>query len=219
MFEWCGAAGSDCGIVNVNQSTSGAEIGAGFGGALIASSRIRKILHCELTILALPMWQATKPLGEVENQVVTLGSSTALGRVALSTSADSSAWYVVSQPCSSNPVCMHSSLLVMLFLRVNPGPRHQIRISAGLFWEDVIKLSSACHSLEYCIASMKSSEGCEMETVPLYHSVSHLNSKCSALHHSKLSLPEGSCLAHCSSTDLVIHSTLSFCFFPRSSRE
>ncbi|KAK9900146.1 NAD-aldehyde dehydrogenase [Cystobasidium minutum MCA 4210] len=32
MFEWCGAAGSDCGIVNVNQSTSGAEIGAGFGG-------------------------------------------------------------------------------------------------------------------------------------------------------------------------------------------
>ena len=32
VFQWCGAAGSDCGIVNVNQSTSGAEIGCGFGG-------------------------------------------------------------------------------------------------------------------------------------------------------------------------------------------
>lgn len=32
VFHWLGPAGSDCGIVNVNQSTSGAEIGAGFGG-------------------------------------------------------------------------------------------------------------------------------------------------------------------------------------------
>jgi hypothetical protein len=39
MFEWCGAAGSDCGIVNVNQSTSGAEIGAGFGGILFLSNQ------------------------------------------------------------------------------------------------------------------------------------------------------------------------------------
>uniref|UniRef100_A0AAU7NIE4 aldehyde dehydrogenase (NAD(+)) n=1 Tax=Ustilago esculenta TaxID=185366 RepID=A0AAU7NIE4_9BASI len=30
--EWQGALGSDCGIVNVNVSTSGAEVGAGFGG-------------------------------------------------------------------------------------------------------------------------------------------------------------------------------------------
>lgn len=29
VFHWTGPAGSDCGIVNVNQSTSGAEIGAG----------------------------------------------------------------------------------------------------------------------------------------------------------------------------------------------
>jgi len=31
-FEWLGAAGSDCGIVNVNIGTSGAEIGGAFGG-------------------------------------------------------------------------------------------------------------------------------------------------------------------------------------------
>ncbi|KAL8276544.1 hypothetical protein RQP46_011034 [Phenoliferia psychrophenolica] len=31
-FQWIGPAGSDCGIVNVNGSTSGAEIGAPFGG-------------------------------------------------------------------------------------------------------------------------------------------------------------------------------------------
>lgn len=30
--QWLGAEGSDCGIVNVNVSTSGAEVGAGFGG-------------------------------------------------------------------------------------------------------------------------------------------------------------------------------------------
>ncbi|PWZ03713.1 ALDH-like protein [Testicularia cyperi] len=30
--DWQGALGSDCGIVNVNVSTSGAEVGAGFGG-------------------------------------------------------------------------------------------------------------------------------------------------------------------------------------------
>lgn len=30
--EWLSAEGSDCGIVNVNVSTSGAEVGAGFGG-------------------------------------------------------------------------------------------------------------------------------------------------------------------------------------------
>ncbi len=30
--EWQGALGSDCGIVNVNVSTSGAEVGAAFGG-------------------------------------------------------------------------------------------------------------------------------------------------------------------------------------------
>ena len=32
MFHWIGPAGSDCGIVNVNTSTSGAEIGGAFGG-------------------------------------------------------------------------------------------------------------------------------------------------------------------------------------------
>ena len=31
-FKWLGAAGSDCGIVNVNCGTSGAEIGGAFGG-------------------------------------------------------------------------------------------------------------------------------------------------------------------------------------------
>lgn len=32
IFRWIGPAGSDCGIVSVNQSTSGAEIGGAFGG-------------------------------------------------------------------------------------------------------------------------------------------------------------------------------------------
>ncbi|XP_055339303.1 putative aldehyde dehydrogenase family 7 member A1 homolog [Paramacrobiotus metropolitanus] len=32
MHAWLGAGGSDCGIVNVNTSTSGAEIGGAFGG-------------------------------------------------------------------------------------------------------------------------------------------------------------------------------------------
>jgi len=32
MFEWIGPNGSDCGIVNVNIPTSGAEIGGAFGG-------------------------------------------------------------------------------------------------------------------------------------------------------------------------------------------
>ena len=32
MFHWTGSQGSDCGIVNVNIGTSGAEIGGAFGG-------------------------------------------------------------------------------------------------------------------------------------------------------------------------------------------
>jgi len=32
IFKWIGPAGSDCGIVNVNIPTSGAEIGGAFGG-------------------------------------------------------------------------------------------------------------------------------------------------------------------------------------------
>ncbi|KAL3277218.1 hypothetical protein HHI36_012568 [Cryptolaemus montrouzieri] len=32
IFEWVGPKGSDCGIINVNISTSGAEIGGAFGG-------------------------------------------------------------------------------------------------------------------------------------------------------------------------------------------
>ena len=32
MFKWLGPSGSDCGIVNVNIPTSGAEIGGAFGG-------------------------------------------------------------------------------------------------------------------------------------------------------------------------------------------
>jgi aldehyde dehydrogenase family 7 protein A1 len=32
VFKWTGPAGSDCGIVNVNVGTSGAEIGGAFGG-------------------------------------------------------------------------------------------------------------------------------------------------------------------------------------------
>ena len=31
VFRWLGPAGSDCGIVNVNIPTSGAEIGGAFG--------------------------------------------------------------------------------------------------------------------------------------------------------------------------------------------
>jgi len=31
-MKWTGPEGSDCGIVNVNASTIGAEIGTGFGG-------------------------------------------------------------------------------------------------------------------------------------------------------------------------------------------
>jgi aldehyde dehydrogenase family 7 protein A1 len=32
MFKWVGPTGSDCGIVNTNIGTSGAEIGGAFGG-------------------------------------------------------------------------------------------------------------------------------------------------------------------------------------------
>ena len=32
IFKWTGPAGSDCGIVNVNIPTNGAEIGGAFGG-------------------------------------------------------------------------------------------------------------------------------------------------------------------------------------------
>ena len=32
MYKWLGPAGSDCGIVNTNIGTSGAEIGGAFGG-------------------------------------------------------------------------------------------------------------------------------------------------------------------------------------------
>src|SRR5690606_33104451 len=32
LFKWTGPEGSDCGIVNVNIGTSGAEIGGAFGG-------------------------------------------------------------------------------------------------------------------------------------------------------------------------------------------
>jgi aldehyde dehydrogenase family 7 protein A1 len=32
MGKWLGPEGADCGIVNINVGTSGAEIGAGFGG-------------------------------------------------------------------------------------------------------------------------------------------------------------------------------------------
>ena len=32
VFKWLGPEGSDCGIINVNTSCSGAEIGGAFGG-------------------------------------------------------------------------------------------------------------------------------------------------------------------------------------------
>lgn len=32
MYKWTGPLGSDCGIVNCNIGTSGAEIGGAFGG-------------------------------------------------------------------------------------------------------------------------------------------------------------------------------------------
>lgn len=32
MYKWMGPLGSDCGIVNCNIGTSGAEIGGAFGG-------------------------------------------------------------------------------------------------------------------------------------------------------------------------------------------
>jgi aldehyde dehydrogenase family 7 protein A1 len=35
IFQWTGPSGSDCGIVNVNIGTSGAEIGGAFGGMIL----------------------------------------------------------------------------------------------------------------------------------------------------------------------------------------
>lgn len=32
VFKWIGPNGSDCGLINVNVGTSGAEIGGAFGG-------------------------------------------------------------------------------------------------------------------------------------------------------------------------------------------
>ena len=40
VFKWLGPSGSDCGIVNVNIPTSGAEIGGAFGGEKVSSERI-----------------------------------------------------------------------------------------------------------------------------------------------------------------------------------
>ena len=41
VFKWMGPAGSDCGIVNVNAGTSGAEIGGAFGGGKYEQGRAR----------------------------------------------------------------------------------------------------------------------------------------------------------------------------------
>uniref|UniRef100_A0A7E4VY06 Aldedh domain-containing protein n=2 Tax=Panagrellus redivivus TaxID=6233 RepID=A0A7E4VY06_PANRE len=46
IFKWLGPEGSDCGIVNVNIPTNGAEIGGAFG-ARTSSSRIR-LVRCQV---------------------------------------------------------------------------------------------------------------------------------------------------------------------------
>ena len=38
VFKWLGPGGSDCGIVNVNIPTNGAEIGGAFGGSSFCKS-------------------------------------------------------------------------------------------------------------------------------------------------------------------------------------
>lgn len=45
MGKWLGPEGADCGIVNINVGTSGAEIGAGFGGnkSTVSVSFIRRV--------------------------------------------------------------------------------------------------------------------------------------------------------------------------------
>jgi aldehyde dehydrogenase family 7 protein A1 len=40
IFQWTGALGSDCGIVNVNIGPSGAEIGGAFGGEVRFITRL-----------------------------------------------------------------------------------------------------------------------------------------------------------------------------------
>ena len=50
VFRWLGPAGSDCGIVNVNISTSGAEIGGAFGESYVILSFLNII--CQFSILS-----------------------------------------------------------------------------------------------------------------------------------------------------------------------
>lgn len=55
VFQWLGPAGSDCGIVNVNIPTNGAEIGGAFGEAkfpMQAKSIVLPILHIHSLIIS-----------------------------------------------------------------------------------------------------------------------------------------------------------------------
>lgn len=49
VFKWTSASGSDCGIVNVNQSSSGAEIGCPFGGNKVRRYRVFPPSYCRAT--------------------------------------------------------------------------------------------------------------------------------------------------------------------------
>ena len=52
-FQWIGPKGSDCGIVNVNIPTSGAEIGGAFGGEKATGNNLNcKVLQGRANIIA-----------------------------------------------------------------------------------------------------------------------------------------------------------------------
>jgi hypothetical protein len=76
--KWIGPAGSDTGIVNVNVGTSGAEIGAAFGGN-------KSTGWCVMTLLSTRVCIAEVSLSGVGSLVATLGNSMSAGALALST--------------------------------------------------------------------------------------------------------------------------------------
>ena len=83
-FEFIGHSGSDCGIVNVNAGTSGAEIGAPFGGEPFSlfSGFPSPFLSYSWLTPSFERHPATKVQVSAGKAAETLGSSTCDGRVA-----------------------------------------------------------------------------------------------------------------------------------------
>jgi aldehyde dehydrogenase family 7 protein A1 len=104
VFKWMGPSGSDCGIVNVNAGTSGAEIGGAFGGGACTGSHPRRETlapdppppspshtpsHASHHACDAPQKKKLVVAGRAE---ATRGSSTCVAARVLSTTATSCRW-------------------------------------------------------------------------------------------------------------------------------